>query len=409
MRRRHQIENQRTRRRWPIFICLLIIFVAIALYSVYAINATLPTTSPKLTSLQSLTQPAANLAWPDYGSGAVGAVGFDGTLAKYGDQSPRPIASITKVITALLVLQAKPINVDEEGPSIELTQADVEIYNRGIAAGAAVQPVRAGSSITERQALETILLPSAANYSETLAIWAYGSIDAYLSAANSWLADHNLSQTGVDDTSGLSPNDVSSPGDLIELGKLALANPALASIVATKQATIPDVGTISNSNHLLGKSGINGIKTGTTSAAGACMLFSNVITVGGESVKVVGVLLGADNRGQQESDVTDLLVSVEPAFRMVKLVSRNQEFASYKSSWGQTAKLISNKDVSEVIWADTPISIKVQADNIRLVETGERKGEVVINIGDKIIRQPLVVSHKISDPGIMWRLTNFSM
>lgn len=253
--------------------------------------------------------------WPDYGSGAVGAIGFDGVLAKYGDQSTRPIASLTKIITALLVLQAKPLKAGEEGPDIQFTQSDLDIYYQEIADDAAVKPVTVGGSMTERQALETMILPSAANYSITLANWAYGSVDMYLKAANSWLANHNLTKTKVVDTSGLLPGSVSSPSDLITIGKLALSNPTLASIVAMKQADVPDVGTISNGNGLLGKIGINGIKTGVTSEAGACILFSSVVTVGTKRVTIVGDLLGADNRGQQNSDVVKLLDSIQPAFR----------------------------------------------------------------------------------------------
>jgi D-alanyl-D-alanine carboxypeptidase (penicillin-binding protein 5/6) len=252
--------------------------------------------------------------WPAYGSGAVGATGYDGVLAKYGDQSARPIASLTKIITALLVLQKKPLDGESNGPDIVFTQSDQDIYNQEVAAGAAVKPVSVGGSMTERQALETMLLPSAANYSITLANWAYGSMNAYLNAANAWLANHNLAQTRVVDTSGLLPGSVSSPSDLITIGKLALANPTLASIVAMKQATVPDVGTITNGNSLLGKDGINGIKTGTTSEAGATILFSSVVTVGNKQVTIVGDLLGAGDRGQQNSDVVKLLDSIRPAF-----------------------------------------------------------------------------------------------
>jgi D-alanyl-D-alanine carboxypeptidase (penicillin-binding protein 5/6) len=300
-------------------ISLIILILAVGSYVAYN-KVFSPLKLPKPVIQKSLSRPVLKPVWPDYGSGAVGATGFDGVLAKYGDQSARPIASLTKIITALLVLQKKPLAGGAEGPSIIFTQSDQDIYNQEVAAGAAVKPVSVGSSMTERQAIETMLLPSAANYSITLAVWAYGSVDAYLGVANAWLASHRLSQTKVVDTSGLLPGSVSSPSDLITIGKLALANPALASIVAMKQATVPDVGDISNGNSLLGKDGINGIKTGTTSEAGATVLFSSVVTVGNKKVIIVGDLLGADDRGQQNSDVVKLLDSIRPAFRSVKSV-----------------------------------------------------------------------------------------
>ncbi len=386
---------------------LLILVFVVGSYIAYCLYAELPTTAPKLADLKSLTQDTASPDWPDYGSGAAGAVGFDGVLTQYGDQSAHPIASITKVITALVVLEAKPLEGGEDGPSMIMTQDDLQIYYEEAAAGAAVQPVKVGGLMTERQALETMLLPSAANYSVTLAIWAYGSVDAYLIAANSWLKSHNLNSTTIVDASGMSDENVSTPSDLIEIGKLALANPALASIVSLKQATIPGVGTISNSNRLLGSSGINGIKTGTTSAAGVCLLFSSAATVGTKQVKIVGVILGGDDRNQENADVIKLVESMGSGFREVKLASRGQQFASYKTAWGQATELVSNQEVKTVVWGNTPISVTVQADSVGLVRSGENKGTLVINVGGKTTKYPLVISNSTTDPGAWWRLTHF--
>lgn len=386
---------------------LLILALSAVSYIAYCLYVELPTATPKLVDLKPLTQKAASPVWPDYGSGAAGVVGLDGVLTQYGNQSARPIASITKVITALVVLEAKPLDGDEAGPNLEMNQDDLQIYYQEAAAGAAVQPVKVGGLMTERQALETMLLPSAANYSVTLAVWAYGSVNAYLSAANTWLKKHNLNNTTIVDTSGMSDENVSTPSDLIEIGKLALANPALASIVALKQAAIPGVGTVSNSNRLLGSSGINGIKTGTTSAAGACLLFSSLASVGSEQVTIVGVILGGDDRNQENADVVKLVESMESGFREIKLASRGQQFASYTTAWGQTTELVSSQDIKAVVWSDTPISVKVQADSVGLVKSGERTGRLVTNIGGKTTEYPLEISDSTTDPGTWWRLTHF--
>ncbi len=308
-------KSLRTHYKYLILLLFLVVFtIILGLYVAYK-QKIMPSLTKKSVS-SSLPRPVLKPVWPVNGSGAVGATGYNGVLAKYGDQSARPIASLAKIITALVILQKKPLIDEEDGPNIKFTQSDQEIYNQELAAGAAVKPVSIGGSMTERQALETMILPSAANYSITLAVWAYGSVDAYLSAANDWLTDNDLTQTKVVDTSGLLSGNVSSPSDLIMIGKLALTNSTLASIVAMKQVTVPNVGTISNGNALIGKDGINGIKTGLTSDAGACILFSSIINVGDKRVTIVGDLLGADDRGQQNSDVIKLIDSVRPAFRL---------------------------------------------------------------------------------------------
>lgn len=340
--------------------------------------------------MKSLTQKKADVVWPDYGSGAVGAVGIDGLLSSHGDQSPRPIASITKVITALVILDRKPLADDEDGPSITFTDFDLDIYNQELADGAAVKPVIAGGSMTERQALEVILLASAANYSKSLAIWAYGSMDGYLEAADKWLSSHKLNQTEVVDTSGLLSENVSTPSDLVELGKLALNNPALASIVATKQAAIPGVGTINNGNRLLGKNGVNGIKTGWTSDAGACLLFSGMKEIGGRNIAIVGVVLNGTDASQVASDVSKLLSGIQSGFHSVKLVSKGQEYGSYTSLFGRKAKLAAEKDLDAVVWSDTPIVVKVTTERKILVHKGDKVGKLKISIGGKEDSQTLL-------------------
>lgn len=405
---RYRFRPYYVRRRRIIagFVCAVVV-IGLALTGLWFLDVTTPTVKLKVASQKSLTQSSVNPVWPSTGSGAIGAIGFDGVLASYGSSSTRPIASITKIITALVVLKAKPLGVNETGPSIALTQDDQRIYDVALVAGAAVKPVVVGSSMTEREMLEAMLLPSAANYSETLAVWAYGSVDEYLKAADSWLVANNLIQTKVVDTSGLLPENISNTADLINLGKLALKDSALASIVSLKKAAIPGVGDVSNSNQLLGELGINGIKTGTTSEAGACMLFSSEINVGDQKITIIGVLLGADGRSQQNSDIKKLLNSVQPGFKIVKIISKGQILASYNAAWGQSSELISKKDYSDVVWSNAPVSVDVQADNVTSVKKGEQKGEAIIKIGNKSFKQLLYANGNIEKPNIFWRLIHF--
>ena len=68
--------------------------------------------------------------FPDYGASAVGAVGFDGVLAAGGTAAPLPIASISKLITALVVLDAKPLTGTDPGPTLTFSKADHDLYDQ---------------------------------------------------------------------------------------------------------------------------------------------------------------------------------------------------------------------------------------------------------------------------------------
>jgi len=219
-------------------------------------------------------------------------VGFAGPLAQSADQSPLPSASITKVITALTILEAHPIAPGEEGPMIEYTDADVDIYWDMIAQNGSVAPVEAGVSMSLKQSLEAVLLPAGGNYAVSLSNWAFGSEQGLVDAARAWLDAHGLVHTTVADASGLSLENTSIPTDLVQLGVLALENPVLAEIVGMASADLP-VGTVRNSNKLLGTHGVERIKTGTTDDA-ANLLFSADYPVGSTTVTVVGVVLGGD-------------------------------------------------------------------------------------------------------------------
>ncbi|HSP74717.1 MAG TPA: D-alanyl-D-alanine carboxypeptidase, partial [Cryobacterium sp.] len=103
-----------------------------------------PAAAVELIEPAALTQPAAELDWPDNGAGSIGAVGYPGLLGSTGDQEPMPIASITKMVTALVLLEEKPLSPKESGPDIKFTDEDVDIYYDVLAEDGSVAPVSAG-------------------------------------------------------------------------------------------------------------------------------------------------------------------------------------------------------------------------------------------------------------------------
>src|SRR3989475_11976804 len=111
---------------------------------------------------------APGLPWPTRGSAAVGVSGL-GFLASSGNAQTLPAASVTKVMTALVILADKPLKSNDGGPTVTLTEADVQSYQADLAGGQSVAKVEAGGQLSELQLLQGMLVPSANNYAEAAA------------------------------------------------------------------------------------------------------------------------------------------------------------------------------------------------------------------------------------------------
>lgn len=284
-------------------------------------GATTPTaepTAPPTTPAPLAVDPAA-LVWPAEGQGAVGLAAADGTVQVLGQSpnaatTPVPIASITKVVTALVVLDAHPlVDAADPGPTITLGQADLDITAAVEAEQQFTESMADGQQVSLRDALAITLLTSANNYAESAARWAYGSQEAFLAAAREWLDGQGLTSTTLADASGLNPGSASTPAELLRVAALAHADPALAAIAGTASLEQADLGTIVNQNVLLGENGVDGLKTGSTSYAGFTLLTSAQRTIGATPVTLVAVVLGTPSLDARFADTRALLASTEAA------------------------------------------------------------------------------------------------
>jgi serine-type D-Ala-D-Ala carboxypeptidase (penicillin-binding protein 5/6) len=293
----------------------------------------------------------------------------------------------------------------EGGPEIEYTDADVDIYWNMVAQNGSVAPVAAGSTLSLRESLEAMLLPSGNNYAISIANWAFGSEAALVERGNAWLAEHGLTSTRIADASGLSLDNVSTAPDLVKLGEAALTEPVLSEIVAAPAVDIPELGTLKNSNKLLGSHGVDGIKTGTTDDA-ANLLFSADVPVGSSSVTVIGVLLGGDTHAVLNEAIAALLDSIAPGFHEVTPLAANEVLAEYATVWGDAARARTTGGASLIVWNDTPVDVEVQADPVTVASRGDQVGVAVVRAGAQEITVPLVLDASLDDPGTWWRLTN---
>ena len=152
--------------------------------------------------------------------------------------------------------------------------------------------IAAGEQLTERQALQALLLPSANNIAAVLARWDAGSADRFVARMNATARSLGMTHTRYTDPSGYDDATVSTAADQVRIVDRAMRLPVFASIVATPSATLPVAGTVHNTNTLLGHNGFVGVKTGSTAAAGGCFAFRAIRWIDGKRTTITGVVLG---------------------------------------------------------------------------------------------------------------------
>ena len=362
---------------------------------------------PEATALISLppapTTTAIDLPWPAAGQSALGAKDY-GLLSTHNPQQPAPIGSIAKVITALAVLQKKPISGDQ-GETLVLTDNDVALFNKYYSQDGSVAQVAVGERITEYQALQAMMLPSANNMADTMAIWAFGSIGNYVTYANKMVRNLGLDQTSVGDASGFADSTTSTSADLVKLGIAAISDPSIASIVGQTSAVLPVAGTVNNVNWLLGQDGVFGIKTGNTEKAGGCYLFAAKRQIGGQQIQLVGAVLGAPELNQAISSADSLLKASDANFQPVTVIHKGQKLATYITPWGSQAEVSARQDLSLLVWKGSAVRILNGPTDLQPpASAGYRTGAITANDGEKSASVPLFLKQDIKGPSWYWRL-----
>src|SRR6187431_704880 len=111
------------RRRIAVFGAATLV-LGTAFYLPLTLLAPVPAIEPVLVAHKVPAAVAPAVDFPPYGASGIGAVGYTGVLASAGTADPLPVASISKVVTALVVLETKPLAVDEPGPTITFSAVD---------------------------------------------------------------------------------------------------------------------------------------------------------------------------------------------------------------------------------------------------------------------------------------------
>ncbi|MGX5680488.1 D-alanyl-D-alanine carboxypeptidase family protein [Schumannella luteola] len=380
--------------------------LAAGFYLPLTLLAPLHETAPVVTTIEVETPGAPAIDFPPYGATGFGAVGYDGVLASAGTADPLPIASITKVVTALVVLEAHPLGPGEQGPTVTLGEQDVQFYADMLAQDGIVAPVSVGLQVSQRGMMDLALMASANNYAQSLATWAFGSEAAYVDAAREWLSRNGLTGTTIVDATGIQPSNTSTVADLVAIAKLAVASPVVSEIVATHATEVPGVGVVLNRNGLLGIDGIDGIKTGTLDESGACLLFAQDLVVEGETVTIVGVVLGGPDHDTINAAIRGMLAQADSGFQTLTLTVPDEVVATYETAWGDSATVVPAESTTVVTWTGTTVTTDVDVESVHLAKDGDDVGSLTFTVGAKTITVALELDGSIDDPGPWWRLTN---
>jgi D-alanyl-D-alanine carboxypeptidase (penicillin-binding protein 5/6) len=236
----------------------------------------------------------------------------NGRPAASSQQKPVPIASLAKVMTALLILERYPLSGAQDGFTITVTAAQAQAEARDAAAGGSVVKVQAGEQLTERQLLEALLVASGNNVARMLATLAAGGETSFLAGMNSEARTLGMDHTLYTDPSGFDSSTVSTAADQLRVFRQAMRLSVFRDVVSTASVTLPVAGTLTNFNPLIAE-GYAG-KTGSDSEAGGCLAFFTRVAVRGRRLTAIGVVLG---QGEGSDTSAILAAAGEAAKRLV--------------------------------------------------------------------------------------------
>ena len=397
-------------RRWliPLGLAFLVALVGVAAGLQWTRRIPAPVFRPVVTTSVHIPGSSPSLPWPTTGSAALTMEGV-GSLGQVGSTQPVPIASITKVMTAYVVLKDHPLEPGATGPAIPVTADTIAAYQTGLATQQSVVDVAAGESLTELEALEGLLIPSGNDLATLLAEWDAGSTTAFIAKMNSTAQGLGLTSTHFVDVSGLDSGSTSNAADLVKLGEAAMSDATFSQIVSMGEVTLPVAGLLYNFDYDIGHDGIVGIKTGTDAAAGGCFLFEAQQTIDSTKVTVVGAVLGQ----RTSSPITAVLSSAEAlataafaAMTTVPVVAPDQLDGRIVAPWGATASVKAPQSPTIVGWPGLTLPAQLRVGRVPSVVTrGTRIGVIDVDLDGRHVDVVLRSSGSLSRPSALWRLT----
>lgn len=385
----------------------VLFFLGVGVYAQYFVEP--PEVSVRYEELPASQPVDVTLPWPDDGIAAIGAVGY-GVLADDGHSDQVvPIASIAKLFLALALQQERPIEEGQQGETIVFDQADAARFASTIEEDGSSYPIEAGDRLTQQEALQALLIPSANNVADSLVAWGFGSEAGYLDYVSDMNEQLGLEQTVIADASGMSPASVSTPRELIAVAEAVLADPVLAEIIAQPQLVIDEsLGPVFNTNQLLSEQFVLGVKTGTTDEAGANLIFSaNYPLTEDISETIIGVTLGQSERDVNTEVSSQLLISSFEIFGFIEVVEENTVVATYDVPWGDDVEVITNGGITAAGWLGQAYEPEADIDVLMPpIDLSQEVGALAVVAGSRTSEVPIVSTGVVGEPSFWWSYRN---
>ncbi|MEV8267852.1 D-alanyl-D-alanine carboxypeptidase [Microbacterium sp. NPDC076911] len=395
---------RRSPLRASVLVPILAVFLVVGGYLATTLLWPLYAVTPTITAseVQPAGAPAAVPAWPDNGSASISVAGIPGVLESSGGFES--IASITKVVTALVVLDEMPLAVGEEGPSFDFTYADSADYWQYRYRGESALDVPVDGSLTEYQLLEGMLIGSANNYADILASSLWPSDAVFASAANSWLNLYGLDDITIVEPTGIDEGNVATPAALIALAEKALSDPVVAEIVAKQSVELPGAGLVENTNDLLSDPGVLGIKTGTLTAWN--LLSAKTVTVGETLVTMYASVLGQPDNDERLDVSRALYDQTEAELQLVPSVTAGTVAGQVHTLWGEPVDIVTDGDASVILWNGDSGTVEATYALEDSRNQGEPVGMLSVDGPLDSTAVELVLQSDIEEPTAWWRITH---
>ena len=397
-------------RRVKIWTPLVLLLVVV--FAVVQSVRPLPAPTLELTAEDSYTFDGGkvDIPWPADGQAALDVQGI-GTFGSSGEQKPVPIASVAKVMTAYVILRDHPLKSGEDGPKILIDQAAQDQSDAG---QESTVDVTKDDRITEREALESILIASANNVARLLARWDAGSEKAFVQKMNDAAKDLGMKNTTYTDPSGLNNTTVSTAVDQVKLAKAAMQQPAFREVATMMSYVDYKQKKHDNWNRLVGYNDVTGIKTGTTTSALGNLVFSARKDVDGEVHRIIGAVVrqpagGPDNTilGAALHEGDKLIRAAQGALESATILKKGDVVGYADDGLGGRTPVAVTKDVTAVGWAGLSVKLTFAGDDLpHTAKAGTKVGTLTVGDGTtSAVKVPVALQKDLAEPDFAAKLT----